>query len=371
MAAINRTASYRWEIVVGFTYLVGLISYLLIIREWIPQVYEGTAPNWFQELIHGIYPRFAIEKSRFNLPFFLAKADQVIIRAGLVLFLGLGISIIAKKSIPFQQSLVGFWSGTNSLTVISQLRKSYAVVIFLSIFDWYFSLMDLSQLSVFYEPILLLKILHIPLVSPTVMQVLVVGFIISLVFIFLGRWTWQASLLSGGCFLLFQAYFQSFGKIAHTFTPFVYAALLVPFLFFEEQKAKSAQQITVQNWPLSLLQIAIACCYLFSGLEKLFISQLDWLKPDTLIAYIELHQAPIGLSLLQFDSLMYVLPFAALAFQLGFISIIFYPKLKWVFLPAGLFFHWGTFALLGIGWWIHPWQVAYLFFLVDVQIKKG
>ena len=89
-----------------------------------------------------------------------------------------------------------------------------------------------------------------------------------------------------------------------------------------------------------------------------------------MIAYIELHQAPIGLWLLQFEALIAILPFGTLFFQLGFISIVFYPKLRWVFLPMGILFHWGTFALLGVGWWIHPWQVAYLFFLVDLLHPK-
>ncbi|MGB0521620.1 MAG: hypothetical protein ACPGJS_01610 [Flammeovirgaceae bacterium] len=360
---MNNQKTYRWEWMAVIAYVAMVCTYLIFIRKWIPAVIDESAPAWFQNLITTIYPRLLIEKERFDLAFFISKADQVIFRLGLVSLLGLGFSIWMKKSQQFTQQVKQFWGSRSSRKSIALLRKVYAAIMLLYLFDWYPSLLNVSRLSVFYEPIPLFNFLHIPLATAGVMNSLVLIYVLSLIALFFGKWSWQASILASLCFILFQGYFQCFGKVSHTFTPFIYAALVFPFLMLEAQKSKRNSQKSIANWPLRLIQFAIAACYLFSGLEKLLISQLAWLKPDTIIDYIQLHQAPVGLWLLEYKWIVYFMPLGALFFQFGFISVVFQPKLKKLFLPMGLAFHWGTFFLLGVGWWIHPWQVAYLFFI--------
>lgn len=358
-----RLKPYGWELISGCTYLLGLIIYFAFVRDLIPALYQGTAPAWFESIVSTIYPRFLVEKSRFDVTFFLEKADQVIIRLGLVLSVALIVIVLTKVHQTFQRKVLMFWSRSQSIQSIQLLSRAFCIIMLIYVVDWYSSLIDLSKLDVFYEPILLFKLFHIPLASTLVMNLLVGLFIISLLFLLFDKWTWHASIISAICFLLFQGYYQSFGKIAHTFSPWVYAFMLMPFLVFEIKKAKQNSSVYIQNWPLLLIQLAIASCYLFSGLEKLLISQLAWLNPETFVTYIKLHQAPTGLWLIQFKWLTYLLPLGALIFQLGFIFCVFVPRLRWFFIPMGLIFHWGTFLLLGVGWWIHPWQVAYLFFI--------
>jgi hypothetical protein len=58
-----------------------------------------------------------------------------------------------------------------------------------------------------------------------------------------------------------------------------------------------------------------------------------------------------------------LLPLGALLFELGFILTVFRPKLAWVFLPAGVLFHMGTYLLLGVGWYFNGWIATYIFFI--------
>lgn len=360
MSSLKR---YRWEVLFGLLGGIVLACYLVWFRIWIPQLWEHTAPAWFQTLIETVYPRFITEKERFDITFFIDKADQVILRGLFVTSLAIAFSILLKLKEAIHTRVQQFWNEQVPVQQVTILIKVYAVAMLIYTSDWYFSLIDLSKLSVFYEPTLLFRFLHIPLLDEWAMNSLVIIYVISLLFIILGKWIWQAGLLSSACFVLFRGYFQCFGKVEHTFSPWVYAALLMPFLLFELAKTQRNEKPNVANWPLKLIQLTIASCYLFSGLEKLFVSQLDWLQADTFVGYIKLHGVPLGLWLLEFEWLMPLLSWGALFFQLGFISIVFYPKLRWLFLPMGILFHWGTFAILGVGWWVHPWQIAYLFYI--------
>jgi hypothetical protein len=63
------------------------------------------------------------------------------------------------------------------------------------------------------------------------------------------------------------------------------------------------------------------------------------------------------------DLLCVLLPTLALLFELGFIVIVFRPAWTWVFLPAGILFHAGTYLLLGVGWYFNGWVATYVFFI--------
>jgi hypothetical protein len=50
-------------------------------------------------------------------------------------------------------------------------------------------------------------------------------------------------------------------------------------------------------------------------------------------------------------------------FQLGFITILFFPRLKLMILLSGVAFHIGTYLLLEVGWYINAWILVYIFFI--------
>jgi hypothetical protein len=164
-------------------------------------------------------------------------------------------------------------------------------------------------------------------------------------------------------FLLMQGWLFSFEKTDHTFSTLTYAALLMPFLLHEYTKAVRDGMMTQAGWPLQLIQVCIAMVYLMAGLEKLLIGGLDWISPDSFRSYLYLHQAPAGVWVARSDLLCTVLPLGAMLFQLGFICILFFPRLKLLIILSGIAFHTGTYVLLEVGWYINAWVFVYIFFL--------
>jgi hypothetical protein len=162
---------------------------------------------------------------------------------------------------------------------------------------------------------------------------------------------------------LFQGWLFGFEKIDHTFSTLTYAALLIPFLLYEYTKAQKMRAATQAAWPLQLIRICIAMVYLMAGLEKLFIAGIDWIYPDSFRSYLYLHQAPIGIWVAESDFLCALMPLLAMLFQLGFIAILFVPRLKTLILLSGVAFHTGTYLLLEVGWYINAWILVYFFFI--------
>ena len=68
--------------------------YHAFIRDLVILVYADQAPSWFDDLVAAIYPRFVVERHRFELSLFLNKADQIFIRLNFCLAIGLGVVLI-------------------------------------------------------------------------------------------------------------------------------------------------------------------------------------------------------------------------------------------------------------------------------------
>ncbi|MBX9850214.1 MAG: hypothetical protein K2X86_00475 [Cytophagaceae bacterium] len=347
-------------LIAGTTLLMTM--YILFIRELIYLAYQGKAPDWFNAIVQNFYPRFIVEKNRFDLAFFLAKADQVIIRFSVITLSGSLLLILYKRSEKLKAKLNLFWNQSSSLQNIRALRVLFFSSLIIIFHDVYFDLIALGKAKVFYKPILPLNFLGIGFPSDSIILILYISFIVSCLLCILNFKPILFSIITILDFILIQAFIFSFEKTDHGFVTFTYAGMILPFLLYEYEKAKQNQS-EVKGWPLQLICTCICICYLLTGLEKIFISQLDWLHPDTLRAYLELHQAPLGLKVASNDFICSLLPALVLIFQLGFISILFNKKMKWVFLPAGILFHTGSYMLLNVGGFLNPWILGYLFFI--------
>ena len=135
--------------------------------------------------------------------------------------------------------------------------------------------------------------------------------------------------------------------------------MVFPFLFLEAQHA----EVFFKSWALRLIQVIIAFVYFISGIEKMMISGFSWLQPESLKAYIYLHQMPLGILLSKSDALCILFSVFTLTLQLFFPLILFTKKYKWLFLSGGILFHLGTLYILGIGHLFNPWIITYIFFI--------
>jgi hypothetical protein len=344
--------------------LVGLgVGYAWWGRTLAEAAVAGTAPEWFQALVNAAYPRLAVEKHRFEAAFFLRKADQVVLRFALVAGLLVTGRYLLGRRPALWVYLHAFWNHPVPVSRVRVLRiLFYANLLFFS-HEWYADLAARYGAAVFYKPLPLLRLLALDFPPPPVLAVLCGLLWAACSLAMLGVWAVGSAGLAAGLFVLLQAWLFSFEKMDHTFALLTYAALPMPFLLAGRQRALREGQPGQAAWALRLIQLVIGLVYLQTGVEKLLIGGPGWLHPETFRNYLYLHQAPLGRWVAGSDVLCVLLPALALAFELGFIIVVFQPAWAWVLLPAGVLFHAGTYLLLGVGWYFNGWIATYIFFI--------
>lgn len=343
--------------------------YLTYFNPLVKEYFNGLAPTWFNAFVEFIYPRMATERNRFPVSFFEEKALQVTVRISFVLSAFAVFFFLKSKFISFRKFTLQFFNGHTGEHQVSILRiLFYSSLLYFSL-EFYNDLVVVSSIKAFFKPVFLLKVTGLGFPSDSLGLILYVILLLSSIFCILNIYPILSSGIAILTFIYFQAVFFSFEKIDHGYTTLNYAGLVMPFLLYQQKKNVNPKSLLLPDWPLQLIRLSLSLCYLLAGLEKLFISKGAWLSPVTFKSYIYLHQAPLGMQVLNYPLLCSLLPLAAMIFQLGFISILWNEKLKWIFLPSGILFHIGTVMLLGISSIINPWIFTYIFFIRWSEIK--
>jgi hypothetical protein len=333
------------------------------------QAYHQDAPLWFMRLLEIFYPRFFTERNRFDLGFFLQRAEQIIWRGELILILGLSFSAFYTYKSDFRKRVQTFWNGTVATRQVLLLKWAFVIIMLLATSDWIWVFRQLDGLRGFYAPIFLLKVLQLPFPNLSVAVFLCILLYIGLIALLFNRYIVWLSGIIAVLFVLLQGWQFSFHKLDHTYTTLTYIAVLMPFLLYEYQKAQLSQQTIQASWALQLMRLLIAGAYFLAGIEKLLIGGGAWLSGEALQGYLLLHQVPFGMWVAELKGLCMLLSWGVLLFEIGFVSVVFYPASRWVFLPLGILFHLGTYALLGVGGWVHFWWLCYVFF-IDSDYRK-
>jgi len=339
------------------------VIYFLFIKNQIENIFLSNSLSSLSDLIEFIYPRFIIERERFEPGFFIKKADQVVLRFVLInvtLFL---LYYLLKKSHKFKRKWIIFWNQEASTFNLNFFINAFYLGLFAFSIDWYWGFEKMVQLNIFYHPLLLFKFLGNSYPSLLLLQSLCV---LLYLFCFLILFRYKTVLFSiSACFLfiLLQSFLYGFEKTDQTFAIFNYLAMLMPFLIFFFKTDKGEDKKNRKSTFLVLIKIIIGLCYFQAGLEKILISNLNWFSASTLQHHLLTHPTQFGLWVSQFEWLCILLQTASLLFEIGFITIVFFPKMKYVFLPVGILFHLSTFWLMGIGGWFNSWIFAYMFFI--------
>lgn len=337
------------------------ILYLWVFRDYVSQAYHGTAPQWFQQWVDFLYPRFLIEKQRFELSFFHYKTDQIIIRSA---FAALIISILLVIQSPTKFIAQNIREHGKSHYLL--LTKIFYLGLVYYTWTWIFDFERIVRMEAFYKGVLLYRIFHLPILPLPFYYFLYLIYILSIVFVLFRYREILFSILAVIILLLFQGYSFSFEKIDHGQVTLTYAAMLMPALLYEikiQDQYKSSPDSHKISWTLFLIQLTIAGVYFLAGAEKLFTSGFDWATAETFRSYVRLHEQSLGIIVAENKLLAHLLPWGALLFQLGFILVLFQKRLTLLFLILGIFFHLGTKLLMDIGPYISSWIFVYIFFV--------
>lgn len=337
------------------------LFYFFQIKPLIIGFFEDRSPAWFSEAVAWVYPRLAVERSRFDSIFFISKADQIVWRTLFLVALFSVFCLFFLKKNAFQEKLNAFWN-----LRIPERRIRYFTVLFfgLSLFEawsWHENLEAMQNYLFFYEPVWFLKILSVPFPNLFVINTLYFIFSFACLFCIFNFRPFLSGLVAVLIFVFFQALHQGFAKTDHAYSTWLYAGLFMPFLLWESQKPDAQNKVAAWAW--QLIRIAICTAYWQAGLEKLWVSGGSWASADTFRAYLLMFNTPLGIWVSASDWLCRLLPLGTLFFQLFFCSILFFKPLQYFFLPLGVLFHVGVYLLFGIGGYVTFWYVVYLFFI--------
>lgn len=341
-------------LVVGMT-----LVYHAFFRNLVTLAYHEQAPGWFDSLVAMLYPRFEVERHRFELSLFLMKADQIILRLNFCLIAGLALFLAQQLSGKFRSALGSISKGSTEFNQFFLIRLFFlGLILYTS--DWYWDFQQYAAISYFYKPILLFNLLGVSFLPNSLSLVLLVVMVGGFIGVIVNWRPLEWAVIGGLTFIFLQGFFYSFEKTDHRFATLTWVVVFMPFLIYQADR-KDSRNDTLDA--LSLIKVALVLVYLLAGLEKLFTSGLAWMTGDTLRAYIYLHQAPLGVAIMDNSWIIQILSIMAMGFQLGFWLILFFPGKRWFFLAAGIGFHWGTFFLLNIGDLLTPWIFTYIFFV--------
>lgn len=327
--------------------------YLLWGRALALELVKGSGPEGLQALAEQLYPRLVVERERLPLHFFAGRTDQILYRASLVLFLlylGFGLrwgdAFRRKLQAPLQVDI-----STQSRQWLERLF--WGALLFFT-WDWAIDLYQYERLAAFYKPVAWLRLMH-PVFPAADWLAVVQGIMVVAIGVVAFRrkpqWVYWVITLS---YLYLQAFFFSFEKTDHRFAPLTWVLLILA--LWPWAKLKQAKG-------LGLIRLALAMQYLAAGLEKLLSAGTDWVAAEALAAFIIQYEQPAGMALLEYGWLLSLLALGNLLFQLGFVSVLWWPRLRWWWISLALCFHTGTWLLLGISDLLNPWVFCLVFFL--------
>jgi hypothetical protein len=215
------------------------------------------------------------------------------------------------------------------------------------------------------------------LVTPRGMTLLKVAMVVSLLLSTAGLVTFISTKTSFLLVLFYQGLVRSFGHFNHDEMLAVYCLAVLAFTpcgdeFSLDQrfrKAKIARPAFAYAYPILLMQLLMAWVYFSSVLIKLRTTGLSYLNPDnfpSLAIYHSLdnlHDTSFRLAFWLPQVRDYV-PFAVglvLLWEFIFPLAVFFPKVRWWILGAGVAFHLSTLVFMNI---FFPHQlVLYLLFV--------
>lgn len=310
------------------------------------------------EITRFLYPRLEVERTRLSTNFFIEKADQLVIRTSLCLFVIFFIYVNRYKKLLPEVS-----TSKRNITV---LRVLFYLGLMWAGREIFVDLISLQKLDDFYKPVLILKLLHVDLPGKAAVVFITTGFFVFCLLALLDIKPVISSVIAILLFILYQAFLYSFEKVEHAYATINYVGFLMPFLLLE---ARINRTETYPSFFLSLIILIVAGCYFLSGIEKLFTAGFHWLHPSNFQAYLLMHGTKAGIWLSSNNFLLILLPLASLLFQLSFLFVVWFPGMRYILIPAGIVFHWGTVILFGISSFINPWIIPYIFFIRWDKIK--
>ena len=127
------------------------------------------------------------------------------------------------------------------------------------------------------------------------------------------------------------------------------------------------------RWPILTIQWIFAMMYASAAYAKISFGGLDWPNGYTLQYYLAVDGlrwgSPLGVWLSQHHTFVMLSQWGVILFQMTFFLSILVPRLKWIYVPAGMFMHVGIYILLSAPFF--QWIALYAAFVPWTQLIRG
>ncbi len=346
-------------------------AYFLYGKDWIEQAYQNKPNFFFGSIIDNFYPRFWTEKHRFQVDFFINKANQVVLRLFLVIsFTSFTLLIWSFNFFQFSTQIKKYFSQKVSKKYTSFLRIWLCLLMLYVAYDWIFIFQNLENWKDFYHPVFLLKIFGRNFPPFWLLATLWFIWLFSTLFLlFFNFYRIFFGIVCGTIFIFLQGFLYSFHKIDHTFTLLNYCLFLLPFLLYSYQKVNISEKYH-ESWALKLMQLSMISAYFLAGIEKILIGGTTWLEPNNIRNHIHNHKIMLGVWLSNSDSICVMIGLAGILFEILFPLIVLFQDYRILFLCIGVVFHLANFFVLGVGAVFHPWILLYVIWFENINLKQ-
>jgi hypothetical protein len=229
-----------------------------------------------------------------------------------------------------------------------------------------------------YRPVSLMRLFPLP--APGVVVVIQVLGVAACLLAVVGYRTRPSALIAWACSTILIGMVVGFGRDAENEAPLLLA--LVPVLASPSGDAWSLDSLLSRGdrsgrrlrsvrygWPVRSAMVVVVGSYFFAGLAKVVWSGPAWITGSNLrwILYTasDAQRVPNGLGLFVADRpwLAHCVAAIALASEVLFPLVLWWPRLRWLFVPAVVLLHVGIWATIGLNY--VAWATTTIIVFVD------
>lgn len=213
---------------------------------------------------------------------------------------------------------------------------------------WYHGYAD----PVWYEPLVVGKILHLPPADVLLVELLKWGTVLAAVAAMTGR----APRLLGWATALLWAWYQyvafAYGKVDHDRADFLVALMLLPTVGVAHLRDRRGSEAA--GWALRVVQLMAIATYFFSAFAKLRFGGPGWVDSATLTRAVVRRGTELGDLLLQVPGLMHLSQYLIISVEL-LSPLIFFVSERWRrrMVLGWYLFHLMVYSTITIAFWPH------------------
>ena len=218
-----------------------------------------------------------------------------------------------------------FWFPALPLGRIAALRVVGYVFVLLDLVWWTPWTRPHREIDAFYQPLAVGRLLHLPVPTPRVVdvvEVLLIGTTLAALVLAagLGRRVPSAvpRLLGIGVALLYGEWMviaMSYGKVDHD--RFALLVLLAAVATIGSARPGEMRLSEPAGWAIRCIQVAVVATYLLAAVAKFRFGGFGWVNGSTLVWAIVRRGTPLGAPLLHVPQLLHVTQWGIVAMELG------------------------------------------------------